>query len=75
MFRHATDLGLDIFDHNWDHYTTYTSVMNTKHMSRDEIQTLYFDAATSKSINRSEAQRKRTEYIKREIFKVPARNT
>lgn len=70
MFNNADKLGLEIFDRNWDHYTTYTSVMNTKHLSSQEIQSYFFDASTSKSINNSEAHRKRTEYIRKSIFKV-----
>ena len=70
MFNHADELGLEIFDKNWDHYTTYTSVMNTKHLTTQEIQTYFFDASTSKSINCSESHKKRTKYIRKSIFNV-----
>lgn len=70
MYIHAQDLGLNIFDKNWDHYTTYTSVMKTSHLSRSQIQTLFFDASTSKNINASEAHKKRTEYIRKEVYGI-----
>jgi len=43
MYNKAKGLGLDIFDHNFDHYNTITPVYNTVNFTGQEIRSMHFE--------------------------------
>lgn len=54
MYNNPEKLGIEIVDHDTDNYTTQIPVYDSKNMTKDEIQSAYFDAFVALSMNRKD---------------------
>lgn len=65
MYNNPDKLGLEILDFDTDNYTTQIPVYNSKYLTKDEIQSAYFDAVVSLSqTNMSEEEKSTMDAIK-----------
>ncbi len=44
LYNHMDELGIKLIDDNWDNFTFNNPVIETKHLSNDEIRAYHFDA-------------------------------